>query len=181
MEILKEIKECNVYKVSSSGRVYSYTVKSNGRELKQSTHRDGYKVVWIYINGKRHTRYVHRLVAIEFVDGFEDGKEVNHKDLDKSNNDCSNLEWVTKSENNLHRDFHVPKSDTQKQVAKSMGSKWGSINGSIRTYDDEFMLKVIELRNQNISFTKIAKHLGCSMSTAYRLYGENKCQYNQNC
>lgn len=27
-----------------------------------------------------------------------------------------------------------------------------------------------------LSFEKIGKELGCSMSTAYRLYKENKCQ-----
>lgn len=47
-------------------------------------------------------KYVHRLVAMAFVKGMVSGKEVNHIDGNKRNNAASNLEWVTKSENQLH-------------------------------------------------------------------------------
>lgn len=52
--------------------------------------------------------YVHRLVAMVFVPGYGDDLEVNHKDLDKSNNTYTNLEWVTKSENHKHRCVSKP-------------------------------------------------------------------------
>lgn len=46
--------------------------------------------------------YVHRLVALHFVSGWSQDKMVNHKDGDRKNNHCTNLEWVTSSENVLH-------------------------------------------------------------------------------
>lgn len=53
-----------------------------------------------YLNAKRF--FVHRLVAYHFVDGYQDGLVVNHKDGNKLNNEADNLEWVTRSENDLH-------------------------------------------------------------------------------
>lgn len=44
---------------------------------------------------------VHRLVAAAFVPG-DQALEVNHKDLDKTNNHFANLEWVTHRANIQH-------------------------------------------------------------------------------
>lgn len=46
--------------------------------------------------------FIHRLVAIYFVDGYSSELVVNHKDGDKTNNRFENLEWVTRSQNDLH-------------------------------------------------------------------------------
>jgi hypothetical protein len=54
------------------------------------------------INLCEQGRLVHRLVAGAFIPN-PDGKEtINHKDMDKTNNKVSNLEWSTRSENELH-------------------------------------------------------------------------------
>jgi hypothetical protein len=45
---------------------------------------------------------VHKLVALHFVDGYENGKIVNHKNENKVDNRSDNLEWVTKSQNMRH-------------------------------------------------------------------------------
>ncbi|MEW6726901.1 MAG: HNH endonuclease [Bacillota bacterium] len=44
------------------------------------------------------------MVALAFVTNDDPivRTEINHKDGNKSNNHYSNLEWVTRSENNLH-------------------------------------------------------------------------------
>lgn len=45
---------------------------------------------------------VHRLVAITFIPNPNSKKEVNHKDWNKYNNSICNLEWCTRSENEIH-------------------------------------------------------------------------------
>ena len=62
----------------------------------------GYKRVALYSNGTRTNVSLHKLIAMTFCDGYEDGLIVNHKDGDKLNNQADNLEWATISENAKH-------------------------------------------------------------------------------
>jgi len=45
---------------------------------------------------------VHILVAHAFLDNYKDGPIVNHKDGVKTNNNITNLEFITQSDNNKH-------------------------------------------------------------------------------
>ena len=47
-------------------------------------------------------RRVHRLVAEIFIPNPENKPFVNHKNLNKKDNNVDNLEWVTASENSIH-------------------------------------------------------------------------------
>lgn len=51
-----------------------------------------YKKVNLYHDGKRHSLFVHRLVAFAFY-------EIDHRDRDRGHNHLSNLEPVSRSEN----------------------------------------------------------------------------------
>lgn len=95
------------YQVSNLGNIISYKY-SSPRVLHPTANSCGYLQVPLRKNGKIKRMYVHRLVAMLFVPGFAEDKEVNHKDYDKTNNTYLNLEWVTKSENHKHIISHKP-------------------------------------------------------------------------
>lgn len=120
--IMKECRE-NDFRVYTCGdrkyRVYknskiiseSYTHFYNNmnhtfkeREVIPSQMPAGYYEV--NLGGRMHHEkwLLHRLVAeVWMKDSYFDGAEINHKDGNKGNNDVSNLEWVTHSENEIHK------------------------------------------------------------------------------
>lgn len=111
IEVWKPVSGFDGYEVSSFGRVRSIDrmirrsdtgtlVRYKGKQLKPMEHRMGYLKVDL---AGGVSRYIHRLVAIEFVEGMtEERCQVNHKDGNKQNNHFSNLEWVDGSENQTH-------------------------------------------------------------------------------
>lgn len=63
----------------------------------------GYLHTTLQRDGIKRRCGIHQLVAECFVDGWFEGAEVNHKDLNKLNNRWDNLEWVTRNENQIHQ------------------------------------------------------------------------------
>ena len=99
IEIWKPIPNYEeLYMVSNLGRVKS--VKRD-KILKEQLNERGYLRVSLSKNNKQKIYSVHRLVMITFI-GYEEGKQVNHIDGDKTNNRLDNLEWTTQSENMKH-------------------------------------------------------------------------------
>lgn len=99
MEKWKDIEGFEgLYQVSDTGKVYS--IRRN-RILKPKTDKYGYYVVCLWKDKGFH-RTIHRLVAQAFLERVEGKNVVNHKDMDKKNNDVSNLEWTTVKENTVH-------------------------------------------------------------------------------
>lgn len=98
-----------IYQVSNIGRVKSLKRiirRKDGRIktireiiLKNNIHKSGYLEVNLNLNGTFKTVKVHRLVAEAFIPNYNNYKEINHKDEDKSNNNVNNLEWCTSSYN----------------------------------------------------------------------------------
>jgi len=111
-EIWKEIEGFEGYEVSNFGNVRSYLVRNSKRrrdipnpvrQAETPTHCKIYKSVTLRQNGKSKRVYVHRLVAKAFKNNHENKPQVHHIDNDSQNNHADNLEWVTNSENQLHR------------------------------------------------------------------------------
>ena len=86
------------YDVSNDGQVRNARTK---RVLKNQK-SGGYEHVSLYMKNSCKISYIHRLVAIAFLQENKEKKEVNHIDGIKTNNSISNLEWVTRSENMIH-------------------------------------------------------------------------------
>ena|SRR3989304_3536307 len=92
------------YLVSDTGLIKSVARYRPSREgnIRRPTYPRGYVYVELSKNNKKSKRSVHRMVALAFIPNPMRLPEVNHLDGDKKNNRVSNLEWCTKSENQLH-------------------------------------------------------------------------------
>jgi len=75
---------------------------SNGRYLKQSLNLHGYAKVCLIQDTKRVNVYIHRIVAELYVANPKGLGTVNHINGLKSDNDSSNLEWLTHKDNMRH-------------------------------------------------------------------------------
>lgn len=111
VEIWKDIEGYNGrYQISNCGNVksvfYKKSILKNEKILKPRigfrNKKNRYAYVVLSQNSKVKTFYIHRLVAIYFVDNKDNKPYVNHIDGNKENNHFTNLEWVTPLENNLH-------------------------------------------------------------------------------
>lgn len=99
MEYWMPIKEHESYSVSTLGRVWS---AKNGL-LKTPLNNCGYPTLNLCKNGIRFKWLVHRLMMVAFMPNPEKKKEVNHINGIRNDNRLENLEWVTSSENKIHR------------------------------------------------------------------------------
>lgn len=88
------------YLVSNYGRIYS---NKTNMIMKQFTDRDGYNRISLWIEGKRPSLIVSRLVLQTFKPILNpELYQVNHKNGIKSINELWNLEWTTPKENTHH-------------------------------------------------------------------------------
>lgn len=88
----------DIYEVDKYGNVYG----KNGIELKQTYNSTNYKQVTLKLKKERRWKkcFVHRLVALAFVDGrTKELNEVDHKDTNKENNKWYNLKWTDRKGN----------------------------------------------------------------------------------
>lgn len=162
-EIWKSIKDYeSIYEVSNHGRVRSLdrmelmkngvTRRRRGKVLSAKRNNKDYIKVDLAKSGINKTNAIHRLVAIHFIKGYDESKQVNHIDGNKQNNHHSNLEWVTASENNKH--------------AYKIGLKtqYGTTNPQNKLSKEE-VLAIRKLEGSNLSQTAIGNKFGVSRGT----------------
>lgn len=110
-EVWKNINDYPYYLISNLGRIKSKErfvkngmgalILKKEKILKTSKH-NGYVYVNLYKNKINKRISVHRLVAFAFLKVKHNKKEVNHIDGVRDNNIITNLEWVSREENQQH-------------------------------------------------------------------------------
>ena len=151
-EIWKPIKGWEkFYEISNYGRVKSLPrLRINGRgiiiskELIRKNYSDlvGYRFTILRKNKRHQLIKIHRLVATHFINNPENKKFVNHKDGNKKNNYYKNLEWVTRSENEIH----AYKTGLKKRFI-------GEDNKTSKLKN----FQIIEIRNSELGYKKLSK------------------------
>lgn len=101
-EMWKTIEEATNYEISNLGNVRN---TKSGQILNPGVSGNGYKQVSLRMkdSNKFEKRYVHRLVATYWLKNPENKREVNHINLDRTDNRVENLEWITSSDNQKHK------------------------------------------------------------------------------
>ena len=126
-----------LYSISNTGTIISHHKRNANKVITQRNDRGGYKTVRLSKNGKVSTQFVHRLMALTFIDSLFGKKFVNHIDGDKQNNSVENLEWVSHSENMIHA-YKIGLVVKSKHVARKVVDMCsGTIYKSIKEASDK--------------------------------------------
>lgn len=116
MEKQKQYKEFYGYIICNDGTIYN----KKGKKMKLETVWNGYYRIGLQINGIRKRYKIAYLVAMLFIknDDAEHKTIVHHCDRNKSNNDTSNLMWMTpEAHRKLHAMFRRMDANRRKQKA----------------------------------------------------------------
>ena len=142
------------YAVDEFGQIWGYPNKTRKgiRLIKAVVNNSGYKYIDLCKNGKIRRFLVHRLVALNLKPNLENKEQVNHINGIKTDNRICNLEWVTRSENQLH------------SIKYGLRTTNGEKNSQCKL--NESIVKEIR-KNENLSYIELSKYYKISLSTIY--------------
>ena len=161
-ELWKQIEGYEgLYEVSNFGRVRSLKRHSTlGKVLKLRTDKDGYKKAHLSKNNKAREIFVHRLVAVAFIENHNPNHTVvNHKNEIKDDNRADNLEWCDVAYNTNYNGATIRRGRSQRtpvvaikgdervtftgitEAAEALGVTHGNISGCLLGYRGRKTLK----------------------------------------
>lgn len=160
MEVFKTIKGFERYSVSNQGRVIN---SETGKVLSQRKASNGYLRVNLRKGNikyeKPHVASVHRLVAEAFLERIPGKDYVNHKDLNKENNNVKNLEWCTAKENSQH--VYLNDADYRKKCNDNLKISHERAKQRIRVEKDGVFV------GEFLGKKEVSKTLGIDEKTVY--------------
>lgn len=164
-----------VLRVDPEGRIWREKIFAGGRYRDVEPRRaenvggKGYlRVSLAKPGGKLAIVMAHSLVFELLVGPIPDGLEVNHKDLDKTNNRPDNLEVVTGAQNVQHAYTHGRNKAWAFSTSKT---EWRP--GRV-ILSDRQLQQAREMRASGALLREIADRLGISTTHAHRITGGSK-------
>jgi hypothetical protein len=144
------------YMVSSKGRVINLS-EHHGAKLfvKTRPNNRGYVEAGLCAENKKRYFLVHRLMAKAFLNKQKHHTEVNHLNGIKNDNRLENLEWTTRSANELHR-------------ARVLKKGIGTLNGNSKLTKED-VLEIRELYKNGVSRKEIAALKKTGTSQIHRI------------
>lgn len=131
-EVWKPIKGFEgLYEVSNFGRIKN----RHGRILKPRLYDNKYLYVILYRKQAYKNFRVHRITAQTFIPNPLNFPEVNHKDGNKLNNNCLNLEWCTRQENIRHSNNILGNSHCRPIMCLETRQIFNSIKNAAKFYN----------------------------------------------
>lgn len=124
---------------------------TEGKLLKKVIGNRGYINYRLYVDGCKIDKQGHRLVAEAFIENPDNKLEVNHIDSNKQNNHITNLEWVTRQENQIH---YANSPYVKHPIGEKVGTAKLTESDIIAIRKDNRTLKEIAL-SYNCNFTNI--------------------------
>ena len=147
-----EIPEYPNYKINKKGQI----INSRGKILKPVNHSEGYLQIGLHKNGKVKIFKIHRLMAMVFMPKLYTNSKlvINHKDLNKKNNNLENLELITQKENILHSKING-RQERKKGIKNKLSKKVYQYTKEyefIREWDCVMQIKrELHIKSSNIS------------------------------
>lgn len=166
------LKEYENYIVYEDGSIWSIP---NKQFLKPWIGTKGYNFITLCNNNGQRNFRLHRLVAEYFVPNPLNKPDVNHKDENKNNNHYSNLEWVTKIENNLYG------TRSKRSAISRTGNN--KISKSVQQYTIDNVLvneyPSIKIAEESTKISNISMCCNGKRKTVGDIYGGLKMRYAQ--
>ena len=159
--MIKKIPGFSNYQITSNGEVFS---NLTNKYLKSPKTKSGYKHLALTNDWKESKYlYIHRLVALTYLNNPYNFKFINHKDCDKGNNNFDNLEWCTCRYNLQHA--------SNKGLFKSQSINGIRFGKSRRKLNKTQLLELYSLKDK-LSVKQLMNKYKLSSATVYRILNQ---------
>jgi len=163
--VSSEDMSMSTYSIGSDGSIKNLSTGNilKPKFIENKTNGRSYSVIDITINGKRTRRYIHKLVADQFLPNPYGFECIKHKTDDRKNNSIYNLKRISKSENSMigHKERKSVNNNTgERNIHKVLNKKkniyFYRVRWSVdkKTKSKQFKIdeleKAIEFRDKNV-------------------------------
>lgn len=149
------------YYLTKDGDLYCRNRRTNKIQLqKKRLHSNGY--LRGIVDGK--DVYLHRLVAMFFIENPNGYEEVNHKDGNKKNNSVNNLEWCNRSQNSKHA------FQTGLRQYSELSSMARKPRKSRRRFTDEEIRYIRSEHEKGVGDKKLANEFSCARAVIWQIH-----------